>query len=82
MRRFISDTAATLPEEPSQHLRVARRALDAVSGAGKHRSPCAEPVIELDLTSAEKDAFMHSVNSVKALVELCQRIAPNLASVS
>jgi malate dehydrogenase len=41
-----------------------------------------ERVIELDLTSAEKDAFMHSVNSVKALVELCQRIAPNLASAS
>jgi len=35
-----------------------------------------ERVIELDLTSAEKDAFMHSVESVKALVELCQRIAP------
>ena len=41
-----------------------------------------ERVIELDLTSAEKDAFMHSVNSVQALVELCQRIAPNLASAS
>ncbi len=39
-----------------------------------------ERVIELDLTSAEKDALMHSVGSVKALVELCQRIAPNLAS--
>ena len=41
-----------------------------------------ERVIELDLTSAEKDAFMHSVNSVQALVELCHRIAPNLASAS
>jgi malate dehydrogenase len=39
-----------------------------------------ERVIELDLTSAEKDAFMHSVESVKALVELCQRIAPSLAT--
>ena len=39
-----------------------------------------ERVIELDLTSAEKDAFMHSVGSVRALVELCQRIAPNLAA--
>ena len=39
-----------------------------------------ERVIELELTSAEKDALMHSVGSVKALVELCQRIAPNLAS--
>ncbi|MEX1060102.1 MAG: malate dehydrogenase, partial [Methyloceanibacter sp.] len=39
-----------------------------------------ERVIELDLSSAEKDAFMHSVGSVKALVELCQRIAPSLAT--
>ena len=39
-----------------------------------------ERVIELDLSSAEKDAFIHSVESVKALVELCQRIAPNLAN--
>ena len=39
-----------------------------------------ERVIELDLTSAEKDAFMHSVQSVQALVELCQRIAPSLAT--
>jgi malate dehydrogenase len=39
-----------------------------------------ERVIELDLSSAEKAAFMHSVESVKTLVELCQRIAPNLAS--
>ncbi len=39
-----------------------------------------ERVIELDLTSAEKDAFNHSVELVKALVELCQRIAPSLAS--
>ena len=39
-----------------------------------------ERVIELDLSSAEKDALIHSVESVKALVELCQRIAPNLAN--
>jgi malate dehydrogenase len=39
-----------------------------------------ERVIELDLSSAEKDAFMHSVGSVRALVELCQRIAPTLAT--
>jgi len=39
-----------------------------------------ERVIELDLSSAEKAAFMYSVESVKALVELCQRIAPNLAN--
>jgi malate dehydrogenase len=39
-----------------------------------------ERVIELDLTSAEKDALMHSVASVRALVELCQRIAPSLAT--
>jgi malate dehydrogenase len=41
-----------------------------------------ERVIELDLTSAEKDAFLHSVEAVKALVELCQRIAPSLVSSS
>ena len=39
-----------------------------------------ERVIELDLTSAEKDALMHSVQSVKSLVEICQRIAPSLAA--
>ena len=39
-----------------------------------------ERVIELELTSAEQDAFMHSVASVKSLVELCQRIAPGLAA--
>ena len=39
-----------------------------------------ERVIELDLTSAEKDALMHSVQAVKSLVEICQRIAPNLAA--
>ncbi|ODS00550.1 malate dehydrogenase [Methyloceanibacter methanicus] len=39
-----------------------------------------ERVIELDLSSAEKDALMHSVQAVKSLVEICQRIAPNLAA--
>jgi malate dehydrogenase len=39
-----------------------------------------ERVIELELTSAEQEAFMHSVASVKSLVELCQRIAPGLAA--
>jgi len=39
-----------------------------------------ERVIELELTSAEKDALMHSVEAVKSLVEICQRIAPNLAA--
>jgi len=39
-----------------------------------------ERVIELDLTSAEKDALLHSVQAVKNLVEICQRIAPNLAA--
>ncbi len=39
-----------------------------------------ERVIELELTSAEQDAFMQSVASVKSLVELCQRIAPGLAA--
>jgi malate dehydrogenase len=39
-----------------------------------------ERVIELELTSSERDAFMSSVESVKSLVELCQKIAPNLAN--
>jgi malate dehydrogenase len=39
-----------------------------------------ERVLEVELTSAERDAFMHSVESVKSLVELCQRIAPSLAA--
>ncbi len=39
-----------------------------------------ERVIELDLNSYEREAFMRSVEAVKALVELCQRIAPGLAA--
>jgi malate dehydrogenase len=39
-----------------------------------------ERVIELDLNTHERDAFMRSVESVKSLVELCQRIAPSLAA--
>jgi malate dehydrogenase len=39
-----------------------------------------ERVIELELTSSERDAFMNSVESVKSLVELCQKIAPSLAN--
>jgi len=35
-------------------------------------------VVELDLTSAEKDQFMKSVESVRNLVEACQKIAPSL----
>ena len=38
-----------------------------------------ERVVEIELTSAEKEMFNHSVKSVKTLVELCQRIAPSLA---
>jgi malate dehydrogenase len=38
-----------------------------------------ERVIELELTSSERDAFMNSVEAVKSLVELCQKIAPSLA---
>ena len=34
----------------------------------------------LQLNAAERDAFMKSVESVKSLVELCQRIAPSLAA--
>jgi len=39
-----------------------------------------ERVIELELTSSERDAFMNSVESVKSLVELCQKLAPSLAN--
>jgi malate dehydrogenase len=39
-----------------------------------------ERVIELELTSSERDAFMNSVEGVKSLVELCQKIAPSLAN--
>jgi malate dehydrogenase len=39
-----------------------------------------ERVIELDLNSYEREAFTRSVESVKSLVELCQRIAPGLAA--
>ena len=39
-----------------------------------------ERVIEIDLNSAERQAFMSSVDSVKGLVEACQKIAPGLAS--
>ncbi len=47
-----------------------------ISGKGVER------VIELELTSSERDAFMASVESVKTLVELCQRIAPSLAATA
>jgi malate dehydrogenase len=47
-----------------------------ISGKGVER------VIELELTSSERDAFMSSVESVKTLVELCQRIAPSLAATA
>jgi malate dehydrogenase len=39
-----------------------------------------ERVIELELNSYEREAFMKSVDAVKSLVELCQRIAPGLAA--
>ena len=38
-----------------------------------------ERIVEIELTSAEKEMFNHSVESVKTLVELCQRITPSLA---
>lgn len=39
-----------------------------------------ERVIEIDLNAKERDAFMHSVEAVKGLVEACQKIAPKLAA--
>ncbi len=41
-----------------------------------------ERVVEIKLNSAERDEFMGSVESVKNLVEACQKIAPVLASGS
>lgn len=41
-----------------------------------------ERVVEIKLNSAERDEFMGSVESVKTLVEACQKIAPVLASGS
>ena len=39
-----------------------------------------ERVVEIDLESAERQAFMGSVESVKGLVEACLQISPDLAS--
>ncbi len=41
-----------------------------------------ERVVEIKLNSSERDEFMGSVESVKNLVEACQKIAPVLASGS
>jgi malate dehydrogenase len=37
-----------------------------------------ERVVELDLTSAERNEFEKSAASVKGLVDACQKIAPDL----
>ena len=37
-----------------------------------------ERIVEIDLSSAERDMFQKSVNAVKGLVEACQKIAPDL----
>ena len=39
-----------------------------------------ERIVEIDLNSRERSAFMKSVESVKSLVEVCQTIAPQLGS--
>jgi len=39
-----------------------------------------ERIVEIDLNSAERQMFMKSVESVKGLVEACQKIAPNLGA--
>jgi len=39
-----------------------------------------ERVVEIDLNSRERTAFMKSVESVKTLVETCQKIAPQLGA--
>ncbi|MEZ5776450.1 MAG: malate dehydrogenase [Hyphomicrobiaceae bacterium] len=40
----------------------------------------AERVVEIDLNMRERSAFMQSVESVKGLVEACQRLAPHLGA--
>jgi hypothetical protein len=35
-------------------------------------------LVEIDLNMRERSAFMQSVESVKGLVEACQKMAPNL----
>ena len=37
-----------------------------------------EKIVELDLSSKEKEAFAFSVNSVKELYKVAQKIDPNL----
>ena len=39
-----------------------------------------ERIVEIDLNSRERSAFMKSVESVKSLVETCQNIAPQLGA--
>ncbi len=39
-----------------------------------------ERIVEIDLNSAERGMFLKSVESVKGLVEACQKIAPNLGA--
>ncbi len=39
-----------------------------------------ERIVELDLNATERGMFMKSVESVKGLVEACQKIAPNLGA--
>ena len=37
-----------------------------------------ERIVELDLTGSERSEFDKSANAVKALVDACQKIAPDL----
>jgi malate dehydrogenase len=39
-----------------------------------------ERIVEIDLNAAERQMFMKSVESVKSLVEACQKIAPQLGA--
>ena len=39
-----------------------------------------ERIVEIDLDSNERTEFMNSVESVKGLVEACQKIAPDLGA--
>jgi len=39
-----------------------------------------ERIVEIDLNSAERQMFMKSVESVKGLIDACNKIAPQLGA--
>ena len=39
-----------------------------------------EKIMEIDLNMRERSAFMHSVESVKGLVDACLKLAPHMGA--